>query len=86
MGEMPVSMRPPVTRPPHFDVLMNSIRGLTRKVDHIKVIFIIKGFKFELGGSISNNMHLTGTWSLPNPSLPKKNPFGMPKPPNTGEF
>jgi hypothetical protein len=42
MGEMPVSMRPPVTRPPHFDVLMNSIRGLTRKVDHIKVFSLLR--------------------------------------------
>lgn len=65
-------MRPPVTRPPHFELLMNSIRSLTKKVDHIT------GFKFDLGGSLSNNLHLTGSWTLPNPSLPKKNPFGMP--------
>lgn len=56
MQGMPPSMRPPVSRPPHFEMLLNSIRGLTKKVDHIK------GFKFDLGGSLSNNLHVTGTW------------------------
>lgn len=30
-------MRPPSTRPPPFEVLMNSVKSLTRKVDHINV-------------------------------------------------
>ena len=65
-------MRPPVSRPPPFESLLNGVRGLTRKVD------FCKGFKFDLGGGLSNNLHLTGSWGLPNPSLPKKSPFGMP--------
>lgn len=73
---MPLSMRAPPRRPPHFEVLMSGIRGLTKKAEHIT------GFKFEIGGSVSNNMHLTGNWGLPNPSLPKKSPFGMPAPTN----
>jgi hypothetical protein len=31
-------------------------------------------------------MHITGSWGLPNPSLPKKNPFGMPPANNNGDF
>lgn len=37
MQGMPPSMRPPATRPPHFEMLLNGVRGLTKKVDHIKV-------------------------------------------------
>jgi len=66
-------MRPPTTRPPPFDVLMNSVKSLTRKVDHLN------GFRFEIGGGLSNNLHLTGTLNMPNPILSKKeSPFGMP--------
>ena len=42
MQGMPPSMRPPVSRPPHFEMLLNSIRGLTKKVDHIKVFLKIR--------------------------------------------
>jgi mitochondrial import receptor subunit TOM40 len=60
---------------------MNSVRSLTRKVDHLN------GFRFELGGSLSNNLHLTGTINMPNPTLPKKaSPFGMPPSDSKGDF
>lgn len=39
-----------------------------------------KGFRFEIGGGLSNNLYLTGTINMANPILPKKNsPFGMMK-------
>ena len=38
-GEISTQAKPPSQRPPHFDHLMNSVRFLTRKVDHIHVFY-----------------------------------------------
>lgn len=46
-------------RPPLFDGLLNNVRAITKKVEHIK------GFKFEFAGALSNNFHLTNSWLLP---------------------
>jgi len=76
--QMPHEMRAPPTRPPAFELLMNGVRGLTKRVDHLNVQILTKGFKFDIGGSLSNNMHVSGSFNMPNPSLPKKSPYGMP--------
>ena len=47
----------------------------------------LQGFKFDVGGGLSNNFQLTGSFNMPNPSLPKaKNPYGMPQVESTGDF
>jgi hypothetical protein len=76
--QMHHEMRAPPTRPPAFELLMNGVRGLTKRVDHLNVQILTKGFKFDIGGSLSNNMHVSGSFNMPNPSLPKKSPYGMP--------
>ena len=48
-------------KPPTFDSLMNNIRAITKKVEHIK------GFKFDISGALSNNFHVQHTWNIPNP-------------------
>ena len=48
-------------KPPSFDSLMNNIRAITKKVEHIK------GFKFDISGALSNNFHVQHTWNIPNP-------------------
>ena len=48
-------------KPPSFDSLLNNIKAITKKVEHIK------GFKFEISGGLSNNFHLSHTWNIPNP-------------------
>lgn len=46
-------------RPPLFDGLLNNVRAVTKKVEHIK------GFKFDIAGALSNNFHLTHSWNMP---------------------
>lgn len=48
-------------KPPTFDSLLNNIRAITKKVEHIK------GFKFDLSAPMSNNFHVQHTWNIPNP-------------------
>lgn len=47
-------------RPPVLDSLLNNVRAITKKVEHIK------GFKFEMAGGLSNNFHITTGWTIPN--------------------
>lgn len=47
-------------KPPSFDGLLNSVRAITKKVEHIK------GFKFEISGGLSNNFHLAHSWFIPH--------------------
>lgn len=62
-GEVPPFLRNRYPlRPPLFDSLLNNIRAITKKVEHIK------GFKFEVSGALSNNFHLTHSWSIPHGS------------------
>lgn len=48
-------------KPQSFDALLNNIRAITKKVEHIK------GFKFDISGALSNNFHVSHTWNIPNP-------------------
>lgn len=48
-------------KPPTFDSLLNNVKAITKKVEHIK------GFKFDISGALSNNFHLQHTWNIPNP-------------------
>lgn len=58
--EMPMPFRNKYPRrPPLFDSMLNNIRAITKKVEHIK------GFKFEISGALSNNFHLTHSWTIP---------------------
>ena len=47
-------------RPVVFDALLNNVRAITKKLEHIK------GFKFEVSGGLSNNLHLTHSWMIPH--------------------
>jgi mitochondrial import receptor subunit TOM40 len=49
----------PTRRPPSFDVMMNSVKAITKKTEHIK------GFKFELSGVLSNNFLMGHSWYIP---------------------
>ncbi|CAD8131760.1 unnamed protein product [Paramecium pentaurelia] len=63
-------------RPPLFDGLLNTVRAVTKKVEHIK------GFKFEVAGGLSNNFHLAHSWMIPPSSKGKApNPNPMKQPP-----
>ncbi|CAD8170352.1 unnamed protein product [Paramecium pentaurelia] len=63
-------------RPPLFDGLLNNVRAVTKKVEHIK------GFKFEVAGGLSNNFHLAHSWMIPPSSKGKApNPNPMKQPP-----
>lgn len=46
-------MRPKPRRPPSFDTLLNNVRAITKKTEHVD------GFRFEISGAASNNFHLT---------------------------
>lgn len=52
-------MRSHPRRPPSFDMLLNNIRAITKKTEHIK------GFRFEISGAPSNNFHLSHSWNIP---------------------
>ncbi|CAD8084740.1 unnamed protein product [Paramecium primaurelia] len=63
-------------RPPLFDGLLNNVRAVTKKVEHIK------GFKFEVAGGLSNNFHLAHSWMIPPSNKGKApNPNPMKQPP-----
>ena len=61
-------------KPPSFDSFFNNIHAVTKKLEHIK------GFRFEISGAVSNNFHISHSWSIQNKSGGKKmdsrNPFG----------
>ena len=46
--------------PPSFDSMMNSIRSITKKVEHIK------GFNFSIGIPCSQKFLTSHSWSIPN--------------------
>lgn len=48
-------------KPPAYEALMNSVKSISKKYEHIK------GFKFEVGMAMSNNFHLTSTWQVRPP-------------------
>lgn len=52
-------MREPPRRPPSFDAIMNNIRSITKKVEHIK------GFKFEFVFAGSPHFHIVNSWTIP---------------------
>jgi mitochondrial import receptor subunit TOM40 len=54
--------------------MLNNVRAITKKVEHIK------GFRFEVGGYIfkinffrglSNNFHLSNQWNIQGPAAEK---------------
>lgn len=47
-------------RPPNFDGLMNNIKAITKKYEHIK------GFKFEIVMAGSPNFHVSNSWVIPS--------------------
>lgn len=49
---MPPSMRGPTSRPPSFDGLMNNIKAITKKIEHIK------GFKLDFVMAASPHFHI----------------------------
>lgn len=51
--------RPQGRRPPSFDTLMNNIKAITKKQEHIK------GFKFELSQVVSQNLMIQNQWVIP---------------------
>lgn len=75
---MPFRNRYP-RRPPLFDSMLNNVRAITKKVEHIK------GFKFEVSGALSHNFHLGHSWTIPNgaPAVGggRMNPMAPMKPP-----
>jgi mitochondrial import receptor subunit TOM40 len=46
-------------KPPSMDGLMNNVKSITKKIEHIK------GFKFEIAPALSNNFHLSSSWVIP---------------------
>ena len=60
-----------------MDTLLNNVRAITKKVEHIK------GFKFELSAALSNQFHMTHSWTLPNSGEKKPNPM---KPPEVAHY
>ncbi|EGR29837.1 hypothetical protein IMG5_147660 [Ichthyophthirius multifiliis] len=71
-------------KPPQFQSLLNNVRAITKKVEHIK------GFKFEYASALSQNFHFALIWNIPYSSAgdqaqePKGNPMmAMQKPPAT---
>ncbi len=59
---MAIMMGKSANKPPSFDALLNNIKAITKKVEHIK------GFKFEISGALSNNFHMAHSWYVPNTS------------------
>ena len=46
-------------KPPSMDGIMNNIKSISKKVEHIK------GFKFEIAPALSTNFHLSSSWVSP---------------------
>ena len=55
-GGMPSKFK---RKPPSMDSLMNNVKSITKKIEHIK------GFKFEIAPALSNNFHLSSSWVIP---------------------
>lgn len=62
-------MRALSRRPPGFDGLMNNIKSITKKVEHIK------GFKFDIVMAGSPNFHIINSWSIPGGAPAAPNPM-----------
>jgi len=56
--EMPGLPRKSPRKPPSFDTLLNPIKSITKKIEHIK------GFRFEVGGSPSPKFHMVHSWNI----------------------
>lgn len=50
-------------KPPSFEGLFNNVKAVTKKYE------IIKGFRFELSGAVSNNFHVSHIWSIPHKTI-----------------
>lgn len=61
---------------PTFENLLNPIRNVTSRADHIK------GFRFEINIPLSNYFQLSHTWNIPNSGeAASKNPMKPPEKP-----
>lgn len=76
-GENMPEMGPPKggLRPPSFETLFNNVKMITKKYE------VVKGFRFELSGSLSNRFHMVHTWNIPYKTLVPRG-----KPPKVGTY
>lgn len=78
--EMPASMRPPLTRPAHFELLMNGVRGLTKKVDHITVRPLSRDSNSTWEEASATTCTSPAVGACPTPACPKRTLSACPRP------
>jgi mitochondrial import receptor subunit TOM40 len=72
--QMPPFARKSLRKPPGFDVILNAVKSITKKVEHIK------GFRFEVGGAPSPKFQMLHQWNITDVSEAqggRMNPMAM---------